>query len=139
MGAVQVQLTVYFDDPFWVGVFERGTDGAIQAARIVFGSEPKDYDVYRKVLDDYFSLSYSAPVRGETGIRPAAANPKRMHRAALRAVQSGVGTKAQCALKLQHEQNKLHRKATGKAARAAEEEKQFLLRTEKRREKHRGH
>ena len=36
------KFTVYFEDPFWVGVYERSQDGKLEAARVVFGAEPKD-------------------------------------------------------------------------------------------------
>ena len=41
----QVRLTVYFEDPFWVGVFERIENGKLSAAKVTFGAEPKDYEV----------------------------------------------------------------------------------------------
>jgi len=37
----QGRLTVYFEDPFWVGVFERIENGKISAAKVTFGAEPK--------------------------------------------------------------------------------------------------
>lgn len=40
------RLTVYFEDPFWVGIYERVCDGALEAAKITFGAEPKDHEVY---------------------------------------------------------------------------------------------
>ena len=43
-----VMLTVYFDDPFWVGVFERAEGGKLSAARITFGAEPKDHEVWER-------------------------------------------------------------------------------------------
>lgn len=49
-----------------------------------------------------------------------------------------MGTKAQQALKLQHEQNKMERKVKSKEQREAEKERQYALRQEKRKAKHRG-
>ena len=43
MADVSVTLTVLFDEPFWVGLYERETDGRYEVARVVFGAEPKDY------------------------------------------------------------------------------------------------
>ena len=39
------KLTVYFEEPFWVGVFERIEDGKLSVAKVTFGAEPKDYEV----------------------------------------------------------------------------------------------
>ena len=59
---LQVRLTVYFEDPFWVGVFERRQEGRLTAARVVFGAEPKDYTVYEHFLRGWRSLRFSPPV-----------------------------------------------------------------------------
>ena len=50
----------------------------------------------------------------------------------------GIGTKSQEALKLQHEQNKLERKTISREQREAEKERQYELRQQKKRDKHRG-
>ena len=46
------KLTVYFEKPFWVGIFERTEDGKLSVAKVTFGVEPKDYEVqeYSKTL-----------------------------------------------------------------------------------------
>lgn len=38
----ELKLTVYFEDPFWVGVFERTQNGTLSVCKITFGAEPKD-------------------------------------------------------------------------------------------------
>ena len=43
-------LTVFFEGPFWVGVFERIEDGRLSVCRVVFGSEPRDYEVLEFIL-----------------------------------------------------------------------------------------
>ena len=43
-------LTVLFEDPFWIGVYEREEGGRYEAAKITFGAEPKDYQVYAFLL-----------------------------------------------------------------------------------------
>ena len=45
MDKVSGKLTVYFEAPFWVGVFERVRDGKLSVAKVTFGTEPKDYEV----------------------------------------------------------------------------------------------
>ena len=46
MGSDYGKLTVFFEDPFWVGIFERVESGKLSVCRVVFGSEPKDYEVW---------------------------------------------------------------------------------------------
>lgn len=135
---VSGKLTVFFDDPFWVAVYERTEGKTLAAARMVFGAEPKDYDVYAFFLKNWSRLRFSPPVSaGRDESKPV--NPKRMQRAVQRQISaSGTGTKAQQALKLLQEQNKTERKAQSREQREAEEQRKFELRQQKRKEKHRG-
>ena len=45
MDKVNGKLTVFFEEPFWVGIFERIEDGKLSVAKVTFGAEPKDYDI----------------------------------------------------------------------------------------------
>ena len=134
---MEAKLTVYFDDPFWVGVFERIEDGKLSVCRITFGAEPKDYDVWEFVLKHYYKLEFSPAV--ETGSRRTADNPKRRARNARKQLErTGVGTKSQQALQMQLEQNKQERKLKSRKQKQAEVERQFALKQQKKKEKHKG-
>ena len=134
---MEAKLTVYFDDPFWVGVFECIEDGKLSVCRITFGAEPKDYDVWEFVLKHYYKLEFSPAV--ETGSRRTADNPKRRQRNARKQLErTGVGTKSQQALQMQLEQNKQERKEKSREQKLAEEERLFALKQQKKKEKHRG-
>ena len=135
----RITCTVFFEDPFWVGVLERGGDGLYSAAKTTFGAEPSDGEVLAFLLTSYKELVFSKPRAG--GEREASIpNPKRAQRMASRAVLAlGVGTKAQQALKSQYEANKEEHKELSREQRLAEEERKFQLRQEKRKAKHRGH
>lgn len=78
MGKVNGKLTVFFEEPFWVGVFERIEDGELSVAKVTFGAEPKDYEVYVFVLKHYYSLQFSPAVA--TVVKEVKQNPKRMQR-----------------------------------------------------------
>ena len=134
---MEAKLTVYFDDPFWVGVFERMEDGTLSVAKVTFGAEPKDYDVLHYVLENYHELRFSEPVARE--VREKADNPKRRQRAAAREMQqTGVGTRSQQALQAQREMMKTERRQITKQEREAEEQRRFELKQQKKKEKHRG-
>lgn len=97
------QLTVLFQPPFWVGIAERWSQDGYQAARVVFGVEPTDAQLYQWLQREWSRLPFG-PVLPETAPRPAAANPKRMQREAAKATQpKGLGSKAQEALARQRE------------------------------------
>ena len=64
MDKVNGKLTVFFEEPFWVGIFERIEDGKLSAAKVTFGAEPKDYDIQEFVLKHYYDLQFSPAVIG---------------------------------------------------------------------------
>ena len=138
MDKVSGKLTVYFEVPFWVCVFERVRDGKLSVAKVTFGTEPKDYEVQEYIQKCYFSLKFSPAV--DTVVKDIKRNPKRMQREAKRQMQeTGIGTKSQQALKLQQEQNKQEHKARRREKKEAEELRMFKLKQQKKREKHKGH
>ena len=137
MDKVSGRLTVFFEEPFWIGVFERLSEGKLSVCKVIFGAEPKDYEIYDFVLKNYGRLRFSPAVAAD--VREAARNPKRVQREVRRQVQNtGIGTKAQQALKLQQEQWKTERKTVSREQREAEKQRQFELKQQKKKEKHRG-
>ena len=138
MDKVSGKLTVYFEEPFWVGVFERIEDGKLSVAKVTFGAEPKDYEVYEYIQKYYSSLKFSPAV--DAVVKDIRRNPKRMQREAKKQMQeTGIGTKSQQALKLQQEQNKQERKVRSRKKREANELRMFELKQQKKKEKHKGH
>ena len=132
MDKVNGKLTVYFEEPFWVGVFERIEDGKLFVAKVTFGAEPKDYEVQEYIQNYYFSLKFSPAV--ETVVKDIKRNPKRMQREAKKQMQeTGIGTKSQQALKLQQEQNKQERKVRSREKKEADEQRMFELKQQKKR------
>lgn len=102
MGEVTGKLTVFFEEPFWVGVFERIEDGKLSVAKVTFGAEPKDYEVQEYIRKYYSSLKFSPAV--DTVVEDVKRNPKRIQREAKKQMQeTDIGTKSQQTLKLQQE------------------------------------
>ena len=138
MDKVNGKLTVYFEEPFWVGIFERIEDGKLSVAKVTFGAEPKDYEVQEYIQKCYFDLKFSPAV--EAIVKDIKRNPKRMQRSAKKQMlETGISTKSQLALKLQQEQNKHERKERSRKKKEAEEQRLFELKQLKKREKHKGH
>lgn len=136
---VYVKVTVLFEDPFWVGVVERTDEQGYQVARVVFGSEPTPPELYDHMLKHYGTLQFTAPSQTDLP-EYKKVNFKRAQREARQVrTESYVGTKAQEALRLKTESNKLERQASARERRAEEAQKKFALRQEKRKEKHKGH
>ena len=138
MDKVSGKLTVFFEKPFWVGVFEHIEDGKLTVAKVTFGAEPKDYEVQEYIQKYYYSLQFSPAVA--TVVKETKSNPKRMQRDAKKQMQeNGIGTKSQQALKIQQEQNKQERKIRSRKQKEADEQRMFELKQQKKREKHKGH
>ena len=132
-------LTVLFEDPFWIGLFEMIDQKGLRACKVTFGAEPTEKEVMEFVDKNWNQLQFSDAIEAssESGRK---INPKRQLREAKKQMQSqGIGTKSQQALKLQQEQNKTERKQRSKAEREAEKQRQFDLRQAKKKEKHKGH
>ncbi len=137
MDRVSGKLTVFFEEPFWVGVFERVSDGKLSVCKVTFGAEPKDYEIYDFVLKNYYRLRFSSTVA--TDVKETGRNPKRVQREVRKQIQNtGIETKSQQVLKLQQEQMKIERKIVSREQREAEKQRQFELKQQKRKEKHRG-
>lgn len=137
MDKVSGRLTVFFEDPFWIGVFEWISEGKLSVCKVTFGAEPRDYEVYGFVLKHYDRLRFSPAVAAD--VKEASRNPKRVQREVRKQMQNhGISTKSQQALKLQQEQSKTERRAVSREIRDAEKERKFELKQQKKKEKHRG-
>lgn len=134
-----VRLKVFFDDPFWVGVFEKHVDGQILVARVVFGPEPKMPQILAMV-NRCCSIEYSAPQPGQVRFDATRINPKRRQRMINRERKKpGCSTNAQLALKhYQESQKELRQRSAGERKEEALERK-FQLKQAKRKARKRGH
>ena len=131
-------LTVWFEEPFWVGMFERTDGGRLSVAKVVFGAEPKDVEVYAYVLRHYNGLIFSPAV--DACVKAMPRSPKRQLRDVKKQLENrGAGTRSQQALKMQQEQGRAERKARTRAQKGAEEQRRFAMKQQKRKDKHRGH
>ncbi len=134
---MDAKLTVFFEEPFWAGLFERYDEGKLSVCKIVFGSEPTDAEIYAFILCHYNRLKFSLPVKTEK--KSKADNPKRRQRNAHKMLESsGIGTKSQQALQRQREEMKIERTEKTRELREREKQRQFEIKQHKRKEKHRG-
>ena len=122
MEKVKGQLTVFFENPFWVGVFEKIDNGKLSVCKVTFGSEPKEYEVWEFILQNYFKLEFSPPI--EVSTKRESKNPKRRQREARKQLEvTRIGTKSQQALQLQRQQSKLERRVISKQEIEAEKQR----------------
>lgn len=139
MDKISGKLTVLFEEPFWIGIFERQDDKKYEVCRVVFGAEPKEVEVYEFILERFFSLDFGS-IKLEKNVTKDKIGYKRMQRKVKKEQEKeSIGTKAQNALRLQYKERKQDRKNLAKARKEEEKERLFNLKQEKRKAKHKGH
>lgn len=137
-------MTVYFEDPFWIGVLELESNNCVHAVRHVFGGAPTDAELYQFLLFHGVELldraERSAPVPQEAAQPTTRGNPKRLARQAAKAAQTPrPSTAAQEAMRRDLESR--GRKAAHSRRERHDEEAEHrreVLRS-KARARHRGH
>jgi hypothetical protein len=137
-------MTVFFDDPYWVGVLELPQDGRLHAVRHVFGGEPTDAELYQYLVVHGVALlrraERAAPVPDDQPAAVRVGNPKRLARQAARAAQPArPSTAAQEAVRHDLEQRGREAAQRAGARRAAHDEHRRTVRRAKARERRRGH
>lgn len=133
------QCTILFEDPFWIGIFERWENSEYAVCRFIFSKEPTSSEVYEWLLTYYEKLSFKQTQIGE---RPLVKklSPKKLKKQITREISGKYqGTKAQQTLKSLYAEEKVIRKKLSKEALREEEERQFELKQIKKKQKKRGH
>ena len=138
MKETSLSLTVYFEEPFWRGLYERRTGECCEVCKVTYGAEPKDQLLYENILRGIALLNFAPAlpaVKDKLG-----SNPKRRQRQIAKTLQQpAASTKAQAALKKQQEQRVSERQQQKRQRKEAEQARQFALRQAKRKARHNGH
>lgn len=137
-----MNLTVFYNGQFWVGLVERATEEGLFAALHVFGAEPSDETVYRFVLKNLGDLLNRQTVAVAIEQKPEIRrNPKRLAREAARQVEraGAVSSKSQAAIQAQYEANKKEKQVVSRAQKLAEQTRKYQIKHEKTKQKQRGH
>lgn len=132
-------LTVLFEDPFWIGLFEVTDEKGLHVCKVTFGAEPTGQEIIEFVEKNWHKLKYSEGIETTSTLEIKKSPKRQLREARKQMVSQGIGTKSQQALKMQQERNKVERKQLSKAEREAERQRKFDLRQAKMKEKHRGH
>ncbi|HNE06441.1 MAG TPA: YjdF family protein [Anaerolineales bacterium] len=136
---MKAKLTVFFEDPYWVGVFEREDEKEYQVARAIFGCEPTDAELYEFLQANYHKLEFSRSFQGEIQVERKVNFKRKQREVRKQAKENGIGTKAQQAIKQVMEESKKERKQDSRQQRREEEKLKFVLKQEKKKEKQKGH
>lgn len=137
-----IKATIFYENRFWVGTFERTDKEGYAVARHIFGSEPSDPEIYDFVLNHYHELQFGQ--LKEVSIQIQRMNPKRVQREVRREMErmketARPSTLAQDYMREELEMKKKERSSISSAEKQARKDEQFAMKQEKRKEKHRGH
>ena len=139
MDKVIGSFTLLFEDPFWIGIFENECGKNYEVVRVVFGPEPTEVQLYEFIQKNFFSLSFGKSILEKTSSQKEISYKRMKRKIKKSQCKETIGTKAQNAIKLQHESYKTEKKKQAKLRKEQEEELKFYLKQQKKKEKHKGH
>lgn len=140
MNNISSKLTVLFEDPFWIGIFESESDKCYEVAKVVFGPEPTEVQLYEFINNQFYFIPFSKSNDTINILKDNIIGYKRFQRKIKKQQsQCSIGTKAQNAIKIQQESKKFERKNESKIRKELEQERLFKLKQIKKKEKHKGH
>ena len=137
---MSLTLTVFFEDPFWVGLFTITEGTTAQYCRIVFGKKPSIKEIYDFFHRNYHDLKFSESLAAVPEA-PLVKNPQRRQREVSKSLHKRLGEKKSYEVikqSIQHSQNTIKR-AARKQRDIENEDYIQQVKQAKRKEKHRGH
>jgi hypothetical protein len=139
MEGCESRFTVYFEDPFWVGVFELISDESLEVCKVVFGAEPTESELHDYILKRWNTLCFSRSIPVDVPVEKHI-SPKRRQRLIHKEMgASGISTKAQQAIKLEMETKKTESASISRQQQMEKAAARFQQQRQKRKEKHKGH
>lgn len=136
---MEAKLSVFFESPFWVAIFERVDERGYSTARHVFGAEPSTAELYLFLMNSYDRLNFTEYC-AEKAFTRQQVNPKRMQREINRSQREGGRCKwAYNELKRQYEEQKREAGVSKKELKVEMERQKFILKEQKRKKRRRGH
>lgn len=110
-------------------------DGKLYVAKVVFESEPSDKEIFEFINDNYHKLQLGPEL--DLQIKTKIKNPKRRLKEAKKEIcHRGVGTKAQEALKKQHDELKNHKKEESRSKKKEKDLVSFRVKRQNKKKRH---
>ncbi len=135
----KITARILFEEPFWIGIFERTEGTRLSVSKVTFGAEPKGYELYDYIQKQYYDLRFTQAIEVMQEAKKRI-NPKRRDREARKSMlDTTIATKSQQALKREQEKGKQERKIQRKEKEEQVRQYKFEQKQQKRKEKHKGH
>lgn len=131
-------FSVFFEDPFWVGVFENYDNGILKVAKITFYKEPTERELQEFLIENYDKIKFFEQKDSISTTKKM--NPKRKLREAKKQMNNTYSiSKSKDYISRQFELNKIDKKRNKSKEKKLLIEQKFSQKQAKRKEKHRGH
>lgn len=135
---MKATFTVFFEAPFWKGIYERQEKNKLSVAIVIFGSEPKDNEVLEFLNTNFTKLSFTNEITAKQ--TTTIISYKRLQRKIKKETQpKGIGTKSQQALQQQRQLDKTEQKEKQKENKKILEQQHFVQKQQKKKQKRKGH
>jgi hypothetical protein len=136
-----MQLKIFFNGQFWVGLIERQIDDKFYSSLYTFGKEPTENQILEFVQKDLQGIIEKQSEYAVTDeVRIKEINPKRLKRLASKEMEKNpLSTKSQEAIQKQIENDKNEKKKITKEQKEQIELYKRQKAIEKRKNKHKGH
>jgi len=130
-------FTIFFEDPFWVGVLEENYNGKDYMGKHIFGAEPSNSELLQFYIYEFENINKIKI--SETNIETKKMKYKKaINKSKKMQNKIGVGTKSQNLFKIAFEET-MNTKKKEKIEALMNEDEKYKKKLEKKLEKKRGH
>ena len=131
-------FTIFFEDPFWIGILEENYDGINYMGRHIFGAEPSNSELLQFYIYEFENINKLKI--SETDIETKKMKFKKSLNKSKRTQNKiGVGTKSQNLFKMAFEETMGIKKKESKMEKLINKEEKYKKKLEKKSEKKKGH
>jgi hypothetical protein len=130
------RFTLLFEDPYWIGYFERYDESGCQVARFVFGAEPGNAELLQFAHDGFAQLKF-VPTAASPISSTASVGYKRRQRQLRQEAVTPRGTYAQRLFQAGLEAAQAERASARRQHKRADRAEQYQIKREKKK-KQRG-
>jgi len=131
-------FTVFFEDPFWVGILEENYNGINYMGKHIFGAEPSNSELLLFYVYEFENIKKIQI--SETDIKTKKVNFKKsINKSKKTQNKIGVGTKSQNLFKKAFEETMNIKKKERKIDEIIYKEKKYIKKLEKKNERRKGH
>jgi len=131
-------FTIFFEDPFWVGILEENYNGINYMGKHIFGAEPSNSELLQFYIYEFEKIKKL--IIGETDIVTKKTNFKKsINKSKKTQNKIGVGTKSQIFFKKAFERTMNIKKKKRKIDEIIYKEEKYIKKLEKKNKKRKGH